>query len=81
MSVKFITESEVPVELVPKWKVVVAQNDDGSVDIGVESENGYYNWSLFKLKTDGTFYRQEYVGKDSGFKLNKKGQIVESKIQ
>ena len=48
---------------------VIAINDDQSDE-----------WSLLRIKSDGTFHRHEFVGADSGFKVNKSnGVLVESK--
>lgn len=70
-------KSQVPV----KWKVVVEDVGDGTVSIGVNNDSGNIpDLTLFQLKTDGTFYRYPGLGDASGFKTDKSGRIMESKV-
>ncbi len=82
MAVKFLTEKEVEEPSVPKWFVTVEETGEG-IDIGVSADgpDSGSEWVLFKLKSDGTFYRYEGVWEDAGFKLDKSGRISESKTE
>jgi hypothetical protein len=60
------------------WIVKVYEAGDGEVDIVAEDSNGN-SWTLLTLNSDGTFTRSESIEPESGFKVNKSGQLVESK--
>ena len=78
MAVRLITKEETDSKL-PLWKVVVEETKDG-VDVKVESYNDSWvdSWVLFKIKSDGTFYRYEDIDDTSGFKVDEDGRITES---
>ena len=63
----------------PKWNLVLAKDNDGNVDIN--AVNGTDTWRLLRLKPNGTFYRNEYIGTYSGFNITKDGKLVESKTK
>ena len=49
---------------------------DGSVTVRASGDGGC-NWALLTLCPDGTFFRQNSVSLDLGFKTDGKGRIVE----
>jgi hypothetical protein len=77
MAVRLITKEKTDSKF-PLWKVVVEETNDG-VDVKVESDND--SWVLFKIKSDGTFYRYEDIDATSGFKVDKNGRITESNTE
>lgn len=56
----------------PKYEVYLEQDGE---DIIIST----YTYNLLRLKADGSFYRYDYIGDDSGFKINTKGKLIESK--
>ncbi len=64
-------------ESAKRWTISV-EDDGGSIDIKAQDAEGN-NYYLLRLHNDGTFYRYEGIPIDSGFKLTKLDQLVESK--
>jgi hypothetical protein len=59
------------------YTITLEKTSDGGVDVNAVGR--YEKWGLLKIKADGTFYRYDYIGETTGFSLNTKGQLVESK--
>ena len=75
MAVNLVVENAKPIA--NTWKLSFDQVSDG-VNVIVTSDNGE-EWSLLKLKDDGSLHLYEFIGNDSGFELTKYGKLVESK--
>ena len=79
-TVKLVTEFPLKEEL-PVWKAYVAERSTGD-GISLMVTDGKGNeWYILTLQKNGTFYREPSIPSDIGFKLNERGQIVESKTE
>ena len=61
------------------WTVFLKKIPSGTIDVKIK--DGKYEFYLLSLLPNGTFYRQPNVDSNSGFKLDKEGCIVESKVE